>query len=199
MDCQENLRVFHGALKDYADNNGNELPHLKKDNPRHVAAAFVPMLGARTKLPPELSFTCPGCGPKHKEVTSFEDLEKLSDEAFVEKVRALAKLPGCYAFPLGYQQQGRYLPRYQSDIYNYSVMPVIADGPSIPGPDGELRGNSPNHNGQNVLFLGGNVRFSKTPYNPWKEGDHLFLNNEGKVAAGVDPWDTVLGCHEDRP
>lgn len=201
IECQDNLRVFHGAIKDYTDNNNNDLPHLRKDNPRHIAEAFVPLLRARMAgLPEKLSVTCPACGPRHSEIPSFDDLEKLSDEAFAEKMRTLSQMPGCYAFPLGYQQQGKYYPpHFPLDLINVSVMPVMADGPSIPGPDGEVRGNSPNHHGQNVLFFGGNVRFCKSPQNPYIAGDNLFLNNEGKVAAGVDPWDTVFGCHEDRP
>jgi hypothetical protein len=61
-----------------------------------------------------------------------------------------------------------------------------------------MRGSSANHGGQNVLYIGGNVRFHKTPA-AGRDQDHIFMNRLHQVAAGVDRDDTVLGLSADRP
>ena len=45
--------------------------------------------------------------------------------------------------------------------------------------------------GQNVLFVGGNVRFATSP-NVGYNGDHIFLNDVGLVAPGLHRFDSVL-------
>ncbi|HEX4608078.1 MAG TPA: hypothetical protein VH092_07725, partial [Urbifossiella sp.] len=57
---------------------------------------------------------------------------------------------------------------------------------------------APHSHGQNVLFAGGNVRFATVP-TVGVNGDDIYRNNLGRVAAGLDRVDTVLGVGADRP
>jgi prepilin-type processing-associated H-X9-DG protein len=201
-ECEANLHEWHTAITQYATNNGgseerNELPHLNPRNPRHVAAAFPALLRNNSELPQKLSLRCPANGPRSQDVLPFRDLEPMPEDQFQEQVK---KLPGCYAYSLGFYHNGQHrVFREPSDLRSSSAVPIMGDCPSISGEGGRVRGNSKNHNGQNVLFLDGSVHFCKTPYNPFNDKDHLYLNNAGKVAAGVDQWDTVLGCGLDKP
>jgi hypothetical protein len=60
--------------------------------------------------------------------------------------------------------------------------------------------NSPNHGGQgqNVLYIGGNVRWCANPA-AGRDGDNIYLNRDRKVQAGVSRDDTVLGSGDARP
>jgi hypothetical protein len=90
---------------------------------------------------------------------------------------------GGYAYSLGVrgpdgQLEG--LRRTDADL-----LPIAADQP-VPVSHGA---------GHNVLFVGGNVRFTTSP-NVGVGGDHIFLNQAGIVAAGLNLNDTVLaGAH----
>ena len=71
------------------------------------------------------------------------------------------------------------------------LMPICADIPF--GAVG-----APHSHGQNVLFAGGNVRFATVP-TVGVNGDDIYRNMLGRVAAGVDRADAVLGVGFDRP
>jgi hypothetical protein len=195
--CADNLHLYHSALNSYADVHADELPVIKKDQPRYVAASFTPILKEAGVLPERIQYSCPANGSMAQEVPAFHELANLSDEEFADKVR---KLPGCYAYTLGHMNAHKEHVglRRQPQLYNSVALPVMADCPSQSATNPNERGNSPNHHGQNVLYLGGNVRFWKTP-NAGVDDDNIYLNRDGKVGAGLDQWDTVLGAKEDRP
>lgn len=197
--CQRNLGLFANALQGYASKQGGDLPRIEKGNPRYVAASYLPMLKEAGVLPADASVRCPANGAPLHDVPSLSDLADLPDEKMVDR---LGEMPGCYAYTLGHMHNGVHAgPRLQPALYNSTVLPVMADRPTI-GDRPEVRDSSPNHAGQNVLFLDGNVRYLKKPFRPFtdpKAPDHIFLNHEGKVAAGVDQWDSVLGWGTDRP
>ncbi len=195
--CASNLNLFREALFSYADKNNGEFPVIRKDEPRHVAGSFAPMLQEAGVLPEGCSVRCPANGHGANEVPTTEQLNGLTDEEFAERAR---RLSSCYAYSLGYidesQEHCGPPPRDQKQL-NSGLIPILADCPSV-GPNNE-RGNSPNHGGgQNVLYCDGHVSFSKTPH-AGVDNDHIYLNQKGKVAAGVNRWDTVLGCRDDRP
>ena len=120
------------------------------------------------------------------DIPSYHDLEQLTDEEFQNRIRPLMEMNGGYAYPLGYVQNGRYSPAPCDPTCTAPApCPSWRTGRRFPART-VCRGTSPNHHGQNVLFLGGGVRFCPKPYNPFDETDHLFLNNDGKVAAGVN-------------
>src|SRR5262249_31754038 len=102
-----------------------------------------------------------------------------------------AQLAGDYAYCLGYEQNGRLCGLRQD---SGDGLPIMADCAAA---DGE---NSTNHGtaGQNVLFVGGNVRWCVRP-TVGMGGDHIYVNCNNRVLAGVRRSDTVLGSSAARP
>lgn len=193
VDCANNLMQYHQAFVSYGDTHNGNYPGFDQPSPHNVAGMFVPILqdaGMNVK-----KLRCPANDPTHFEPPSVEGLHLLAPEEY-EKVAD--KLCGCFAYSLGYRDpvSGELIGLRRShpgELDNDSI-PVLADRPSV---NGDQRGNSKNHNGQNVLHVGGHVKFYTTPFTP--DGDDIYRNKHGKVAAGVDRFDTVLGCSGDRP
>jgi len=195
--CEENLTLFHQALDRYADNNGGDYPVITKGEDRMVAGCFAPILKDANVLPDRATIRCPANGGGPGTIPSMHELNKLTKDEFAERAK---KLGNCYSYSLGYLDQNgdHHGPRRERSWNNNDLIPIIADIPARDGPDGMQRHNSLNHGGQNVLYIGGNVRFCKTPHAGLND-DHIYVNQEGKVAAGVNRWDAVLGCRDDKP
>ena len=104
--------------------------------------------------------------------------------------RSRATWRGGYAYSLGYLGPAicTGLRRDSGDL-----LPLLADGSG----DG---GNSPNHGGtgQNVLYIGGHVRWCVNP-TVGIDGDDIYLNRDRRVRAGVCRDDSVLGASDARP
>ena len=83
---------------------------------------------------------------------------------------------------------------------------IHGDAPTVTGNDGSANiaaegpGNSLNHGGggQNVLYIGGNVRYVTTR-TVGIGGDDIYVNLHQRVLAGVTPSDTVLGASDASP
>ncbi len=107
-----------------------------------------------------------------------------------------------YAYTLGFRGPNNQLlglrrPSGDPDAGEGALMPIAADYPSdsaAPG-SGPL---SPHNRSMNVLFVGGNVRLTTSPY-IGPRGDDIYRNYYGNVAAGANPCDAVLGRAGDRP
>jgi hypothetical protein len=192
--CENNLRLFWGDLQAYADRGAGDLPRVEADGPRAVAGIFVPVLNDAGVLG-EASVTCPGEGrpgaPRSASRRSVRELEELhrSDPAGYQAVAR--ELAGGYAYCLGYREGSlhRGLRRGPDDD-----LPVLADRPQDGG------GNSLNHGGggQNVLYVGGNVRWCVHP-GVGPGGDDIYLNQDFQVRAGLHRADSVLGGSDTRP
>lgn len=196
--CANNLRLMHQALEAYRGNHNDEFPYSGGRPPHNVAGMFVPVLRDAGAMPEGVSVRCPENGEPHLPSQTVQELKQMSPEEFQQEAR---KLASCYAYTLGYRDaNGKFYGlRRDPTQLNNGLLPILADRPSVQGTEGEDRGNSDNHHGgQNVLYLEGNVRFCRDPY-AGIDGDNIYLNREGKVAAGVNQWDAVLGCSDDRP
>jgi len=98
-----------------------------------------------------------------------------------------------YAYTLGFREDGTLhglARRPHTDL-----LPIFADAP-IRNAVGIVPVN--HRHGQNVLFAGGNVRFCTSP-KVGVDGDDIFYNDDGQVAAGKKLLDTVLGRYDERP
>jgi prepilin-type processing-associated H-X9-DG protein len=119
------------------------------------------------------------------------DLRAMSDEDFEQRSPTLTM---CYAYSLGYRDPvgGQCAPGVIKG--SWSQTPIMADRPPAEG----LLLNSINHGGtgQNVLFADGSVQFLA---NRTRGGDDIFINRAGRVAAGLDAADIVLGYSAARP
>jgi hypothetical protein len=95
---------------------------------------------------------------------------------------------GSYAYQLGYVEGDRYCAIRNEGLCRKAV---LADAPS----DQCKNLQSANHGGcgQNVLYQDGSVCYEKKCTLSELDDDHLFLNDDGEEAAGLDRFDTVLG------
>jgi len=171
--CQNNLRELFTALSGYAEVNNGRLPMIGNDPRHNTASAFVPILVEAQQWPGNLS-PCPAS--LHADSVAVPSVPSLSNS---------------YAYPLGYRDDHQRLHGVQIDPNepDTAYLPVGADRFSP----------TPAHgNGQNVLFLNGNVRFCSTP-NVGVNGDPIYINDNGRVKAGTHRWDSVLGSGTDTP
>lgn len=193
--CENTMRVLYQGLDTYYNKEG-EFPCVgNQPEPYNRAGMFVPILRDAGALASNVNLRCPANGQPHATTYTLAGLKGMKPEEFEE---AAPHLSGCYAYSLGYYDPDPMNPRYwvprrgETDL-NDSRLPILADRPAVRGND---RGNSPNHNGQNVLYVDGHVEYHHTPV---IDGDHIYLNRHGKVGAGINLLDTVLGCSEDKP
>jgi hypothetical protein len=189
--CANNLREIWVGFARFGDQRGDPFPP-DRQGARSFAGVFIPLLKDARVLGPQVSVGCPAQGrrvPGPQTVPELNDLYHTRPGAFRAAVRDLA---GDYAFPLGYEEGGRYHGlRHDSG----DQLPLLADRPPAGG-----RGNSPNHGGggQNVLYIGGHFRWC-THCRVGLGGDDIYVNQEGQVRAGRNRGDTVLAPGDATP
>jgi prepilin-type processing-associated H-X9-DG protein len=192
VECKNNLRQFYVGFQSYRDRNGN-LPDIAKESPRDVAGMFVPILHDAGVRRDAVSIRCAGIGsPLHSHL-SLTDLRGMNPEDFESYSPALSM---SYAYSLGYwDEAGVYHGPGDNPQAGWSQTPIMADRPPAVG----ILQNSMNHGGagQNVLFADGHVKFLSE--RSFGAGDDIFLNRDGKVGAGLDAADIVLGYSAARP
>ncbi len=106
---------------------------------------------------------------------------------------------------MGYQDASGQLHGLRVDhaTNDNDLIPVMADRPSFNQVQGvfvDATPNSRNHDskGQNVLYLGGAVRFVTNP-RIGAYGDDIYLNQQNRIAAGLHRLDAVLGASDFKP
>lgn len=109
---------------------------------------------------------------------------------------ASVMMPATYAYTLGYREPtGQLVGLEKHSISEKDNLPILADRPITRTGNGV----SPEHRyGQNVLFMAGHVRFCTTT-KVGIGGDEIYINQFGRVAAGLHHRDTVLGFGGDQP
>lgn len=188
--CANNLRKFWVALAAYSDRSQGDFPRIEADGPRGIAGIFVPML-RDAGVAQDVSIGCPGREVREPLTYTVADLERMHVRA-PEQYRAVSReIGGNYAYCLGYQE-GNTLYGLRRD--STDRLPILSDCAE------DTTANSRNHagRGQNVLFVGGNVRWATDPA-VGLEGDHIFVNHHNRVQAGVCRIDSVLGTSAARP
>lgn len=190
VECQNNLREFYNGLSAYHDHKG-QFPNVTAEAPHNVAGMVVPMLVSAGSLPENVSVRCPANGPGRPCPFTLEQIKAMTPEEFQKHAASLAS---CYAYSLGYRDAAGYHPPTRSGT-KASLYPIMSDRP--PYDDGA--DNSPNHGkkGQNVLFQDGTVKFLNDRSLPFDSD--IFKSRSGKVAAGDDEDDAVLGHSASRP
>lgn len=199
--CQNNLRNFHQALLSYSDMNHGQFPCVEAKPPRNHAGYYLPILHEAGVLPAEARPACPADSHFSSLAGPLPDLKEL-DALHREKFReVIQRLGGSYAYSLGYQEMenGQLILHGLMSTMD-SELPIMADRPPYSGSPDFTTANSPNHGGtgQNVLYIGGHVRFCTTRFAGFP-GDDIYLNADRHVEAGRGPHDTVLGSSEASP
>jgi prepilin-type processing-associated H-X9-DG protein len=105
-------------------------------------------------------------------------------------VTVVVTLPaGAYAYSIGWRgPDGQLYGLHIDSSGEAALLPILADQMS-PASHG---------NGYNVLYIGGNVRFTTSP-NVGVNGDNIFDNQRGLIAPGLHQFDTVLAMWNVAP
>jgi hypothetical protein len=191
--CQNNLHGIWTALQVYADGRSEgAFPRVEVEPPRNFAGVYMPALADAGTLGGDVSTACPAQSPRATTTCSLSDLEDLSRRRPDEYQALTRELGGDYAYSLGYRESGD-LMGLRRDSGN--LLPILADRPRNDG-----RGNSPNHGGagQNVLYIGGQVRWCVEP-TVGVDRDDIYRNLKNQVLAGQHQLDTVLGSSDATP
>jgi hypothetical protein len=128
------------------------------------------------------------------------------DKHLIKQLQHAAILPdsyvkGCdpeggkfdYAYSIGYSQNGDTKSLRLDDGEH---IPLLADIY-----DSSLNTAKNHKHGQNVLFIGGNVEFCKTPYLfvGSEVPDNIYFNRLNQLKPGLDRFDSVLVPSEELP
>jgi len=171
--CQANLQKLHNGLVGYADTHDGNYPQI---GPDETADSFAATLVNAGHLPEGYQAGCPISSP----------VESSS--------------PNRYTYSLGFRSPNGTLTglhRSENGLEEHDLLPISADYPTasatpLPGP---LCAHPPY---MNVLFIGGNVRITNSPF-IGPNGDDIYRNLFDQVAAGVNRADVVLGRPGDKP
>jgi hypothetical protein len=166
--CQNNLRESYQALATYADQREHRFPRIGEEPPRNVAAAYVPILAEAGCLPDGVAPVCP--------LRPATQADRLAP--------APPAIPDTgYAYSLGYRDRTGQLHGLALDSAgaDNEYLPIMADLPAAAG----------HQSGQNVLFIGGHVRYC-TSSHAGVNGDEIYRNQIFRVAAGLHRLDTSL-------
>jgi prepilin-type processing-associated H-X9-DG protein len=199
VQCADNLRLFALALNGYTqlEESQGRLPRPERTGPLAFAGSYAPLLHDAGCWPERMSSACPANvrdgRPRIPSVSTAELRAKFGTAEFDELAR---RMGGCYGFSLGYEDAaGNYLALHRK---LGDLIPVMADRPPRPEETPDWRWvNSPNHGrGQNVLYLGGHVR-----YECFRRlgDDDIYLNANSRLAVGTGPTDAVLAPSEAVP
>lgn len=177
--CQQNLLTLHQGLSGYADTHGNRFPEIGT-RAYPTADSFVSALAEAGHCPPGFHPRCPA--------------------GSVIPSRSLSSTPVTYTYSLGHRgANGAVLGPHRStgSGEENDLVPISSDYPvasAAVAPDV----TSPHAWGHNVLYLAGHVRYATTAA-VGVNGDDVYRNQLGRVGAGIDRTDSVLGSGSARP
>lgn len=187
-----NLQKVSAALQGYAESHGM-YPTPPGAGPLSRAGLYAPTLVAEERIvADDGSLLCPDTAlarrGKFRVPTLAEVEAAVGTPRFEELVKAMG---GDFGYTLGHRDaDGTLQPNHNRRRVDH---PILADAPD------ECGEKSSNHPGgiHHVLFEDGRVV-------RWKEDalhrdDHLYRNHDGKVAAGVDSEDAVIGDSHHQP
>ena len=190
--AERNLLKTSGALQGYADAH-RVFPTPPGSGPLSRAGLYAPTLVSEQRLvADDGTLICPDTALSRRGAFRVPTLEELNAAVgtpqFEEMVRTMG---GDYGYTLGHRDASGVLqPNLDRRRAHH---PLMADAPNE---DGERSSNHPDGI-HHVLFEDGHVmRVAPTDLH---HDDHLFKNHDGKVAAGIDEEDAVIGDSEDQP
>ena len=190
--AERNLLKTSGALQGYADAH-RVFPTPPSSGPLSRAGLYAPTLVSEQRLvADDGTLVCPDTALSKSGTFRVPTLEELNAAVgtpqFEEMVRTMG---GDYGYTLGHRDaSGTLQPNRDRRRAHH---PLMADAPNE---GGERSSNHPDGI-HHVLFEDGHVmRVAPTDLH---HDDHLFKNHDGKVAAGIDEEDAVIGDSEDQP
>lgn len=189
---ERNLERLSTALQGYAESHGY-YPTPPGDGPLSRAGLYAPTLVAEERLvADDGTVLVPGSPLSRRggfRVPSLAELEAaVGTPRFEQLVREMG---GDYGYTLGHRDAAGVLrPNRNGRRFDH---PLVADAPDHT----DERSANDSRGIHHVLFEDGHV--ARRQADALHRGDHLYRNHEGRVAAGIDPDDAVIGDSEDRP
>ena len=190
--AERNLLKTSGALQGYADAH-RVFPTPPSSGPLSRAGLYAPTLVSEQRLvADDGTLICPDTAISRSGTFRVPTLEELNAAVgtpqFEEMVRTMG---GDYGYTLGHRDaSGTLQPNLDRRRAHH---PLMADAPNE---GGERSSNHPDGI-HHVLYEDGHVK--RVAPTDLHRDDHLFKNHDGKVAAGLDEEDAVIGDSEDQP
>jgi hypothetical protein len=192
--CQDNLRDLGSSLTQYSQINNGYFPPVPTQGKLASAGIYAPTLADKGLLTDVSRVVCPESSLASKmegfRVPTFRELE-LTPTAKVDGLRPV--MGGSYGYNLGYVSNGKYQATKNLYRDNFAIM---SDSPNPNDPN--LLSSNHGGRGQNVLFENGSVQFL-TSTKALNSNDDIFTNDDGLVAAGLNPNDSVIGASSAAP
>ena len=190
--AERNLLKTSGALQGYADSH-RVFPTPPDSGPLSRAGLYAPTLVSEQRLvADDGTLICPDTPLSRSGPFRVPTLEELNAAVgtpqFEEMVRIMG---GDYGYTLGHRDpSGRLQPNVDRRRAHH---PLMADAPD----EGDERSSNHPDGIHHVLFEDGHVK--RLAPGDLHRDDHLFKNHDGKVAAGIDEEDAVIGDSQDQP
>lgn len=190
--AERNLLRTSAALQGYADAH-RVFPTPPDSGPLSRAGLYAPTLVSEQRLvADDGTLLCPDTALSRSgtfRVPTLEDLNRaIGTPQFEEMVRTMG---GDFGYTLGHRDAAGVLQPNRDRRRAHH--PLMADAPD----DGSERSSNHPDGIHHVLYEDGHVQ-RLTPSDLHRE-DHLFRNHDGKVAAGVDDEDAVIGDSHHQP
>ena len=193
--CQNNMRQIGFALHEYSERDPNHsFPPVELVGHDSSAGIYAQILAGKQLILDTATFLCPSMSrtrPSNKlHIPTDEEIEQADEEALRELQKEMG---GDYGYNMGYRKGNHVVPPTNSGRSNYAL---LTDAPS----DSQPNRQSANHGGrgQNVLYEDGHIKFIRSLPSP-QLPDHPFYNLNGRVGAGLNINDHVIGASGDRP
>ena len=195
--AERNLQRVGAALQGYADSQ-RVFPSPPSEGPLSRAGLFAPTLVSAQRIKPDDGLLVyPGSALAREggfRVPSREEVEaNVGSEDFD---RIMERMSGDYGYTLGHRDAAGALQPIRDLRRGHH--PLMADAPDATG---QRSSNHP-EGAHHILYEDGRVKTI------WIEGDdldflhrddHLYRNHDGKIAAGTDAEDAVIGDSHHQP
>ena len=191
--CRDNLRELGRSLTQYSEANGGYFPRVPSQGRSAGAGIYAPVLLRDGFLTDARRVVCPGSALAEQRDFRVPSINELQSAPAEEAGRLRRGMGGSYGYNLGHMRDGAYQDTKNLRRGGFALM---ADGPGAEMPGHQ----SPNHGGrgQNVLMEDGGVRYYHTS-RPYPQADDIYANDNGVVAAGTHPNDSVIGSSDAVP
>lgn len=182
--CANNLREIGLAATAYSEHQNGFFPRVAEKGSLAAGGIYAPTLLAAGYVTDPRVFVCPGSPQADDPSWRIPTVAEVEAASGPELAQLHRRMGGSYGYALGYRQDGVYRPT--RNLYRESFA-LLADAPS------EDCFSSPNHSGKghNVLLEDGHIVFLKSSHLDGSTDD-IFMNDEGKVAAGCHVNDAVV-------
>jgi len=186
--CQNNLHHLGLGLQSFALHNNGRFPQESREGARAFAGVYGPDLIEGGYITDPWLLHCPAAPsqvsrqtwrvPRHEEIRRATNAE--------ERRRLQLEAGGDFAYSLGYFVNDEFTgPRDN----RRSTFAILSDVPCMQSAGFRTANHS--GRGQNVLFEDGHVQHLISCMLS-NLNDHLFLNDDGQMRAGVNDRDSVL-------